>query len=123
MSMNREPIVFALTILGAASLLLSIAIGEIFLATALVTWIVWQPRAPNLPSFFIPMCAFIALTFVSLFLSPQPAIGWAVRKTVLFAMPLLAATFVTTVWRARRSHAVLLGLAAVTSAVGLVQFA
>src|SRR5262249_24087498 len=34
-----------------------------------------------------------------------------------------AATFVTTVWRARSAYAILLGLATITSAVGLVQFA
>src|ERR1051326_7520234 len=122
MSTKREPLVFALTVLGAASLLFSIAIAEIFLATALVTWIVWQPRSPNLPSFFIPMCAFIGMTFASLFLSPDPAFGWAIRKTLLFAMALLPATFVTTVWRARSSHAILLTVATLTSAVGLVQF-
>lgn len=114
---------FALTVLGAASLLFSIAIGEIFLATALVTWAVWQPRRPNLPSFFIPLCAFVATTVVSLLLSPQPAIGWAIRKTILFAVVFLATTFVTTTSRARRSVTILLGLATITSVVGLFQFA
>src|SRR5262249_23473142 len=120
---KREPLVFALTLMGAASLLFSIAVGELFLATALAMWIVWQPRRPNLPSFFVPLCAFVAMTFASLILSPQPSIGWAVRKTILFAMALMAATFVTTAWRARSAHVILLGLATVTSAVGLVQFA
>jgi O-antigen ligase len=123
MDSRREPLVFALTLIGAASLLFSIAVGEIFLATALVMWIVWRPGTPNFPSFFIPLCAFVAMTFASLLLSPEPAIGWAIRKTILFAMPFLAATFVTTVWRARSSHVILLSLATATSAVGLVQFA
>ena len=123
MQSKREPLVFALTLMGAALQMFSIAIGEILLATALVTWIVWQPRRPNFPSFFVPLCAFIAMTLVSLFLSPQPAIGWAIRKTILFAMAFLATTFVTTMWRARNSHAILLGLATITSVVGLVQFA
>ena len=86
-------------------------------------WIVWQPRRPNLPSFFIPLCAFVAMTFASLLVSPDPAIGWAIRKTILFGMALLSATFVTTMWRARSSHAILLSVATITSAVGLVQFA
>lgn len=123
MHSKREPLVFALMVLGAASLLFSIALGEIFLATALVTWAVWQPRRPNLPSFFIPLCAFVATTLVSLLLSPQPAIGWAIRKTILFAVLFLATTFVTTTSRARTSVAILLGLATITSMVGLVQFA
>jgi O-antigen ligase len=123
MSTQREPLVFALTVMGAAALLFSIAAGEILLATALVMWLVWHPRSPTLPSFFIPMCAFIVMTFASLFMSPEPAIGWAIRKTILFAMALLAATFVTTVARARNSHAILLALATVTSAVGIFQFA
>jgi O-antigen ligase len=109
--------------MGAAALFFSIAAGEILLATALAMWLIWQPRRPNLPSFFIPLCSFVAMTFASLLASPQPAIGWAIRKTILFAMALLAATFVTTGWRARSAHAILLSLATVTAAVGLVQFA
>jgi putative inorganic carbon (hco3(-)) transporter len=119
---RREPLIFGLTLSGAAALLVSIAAGEILLAIALAVWFVWHPRRPNLPSFFIPMCAFIVMTFASLAASPDPAIGWAVRKTIIFAMAVLSATFVTTVWRARTSHAILIAVAAVTSAVGIVQF-
>src|SRR5262245_10316200 len=122
MPSKREPLIFALILSGAASLLVSIAAGEILLFTALGTWMVWKPRSPNLPSHFLPMCAFVLLTFVSLFLSPEPAINWAVRKTILFVMALMAATFVTTTWRARTSHSILLGLATITSLAGLVQF-
>lgn len=69
------------------------------------------------------MCAFIGMTFISVFLTPDPPINWALRKTILFGMTLLAATFVTTLWRARTSHAALLAVAALTSAVGVIQFA
>jgi O-antigen ligase len=103
-------------------LFFSIAVGEIFLAAAVAMWIIWRPRSPNLPSFFIPMCAFLIMTFASLLLSPQPAIGWAIRKTIVFAMALLAATFVTTVSRARSSLALLLAFATAASVVGLLQF-
>jgi len=122
MATKREPLIYGLTLAGTAALLVSIAVGEILLTTALVTWIIWRPRGPNLPSFFIPMCAFAFMTIVSLAVSPQPAVDWAIRKTLLFSMALLSATFVTTVWRARSSHAILLAVASITSAVGLVQF-
>ena len=123
MHAKREPLIFALTLSGAAALLVSIAIAEFLLAMALVSWIVWRPKTPNLPSFFIPMCAFIAMTLVSLVMSPEPAFNWALRKTVLFAMALLGATFVTTTWRARTAHATLLFFGTITSIMGLVQFA
>jgi len=63
------------------------------------------------------------MTFVSLVFSPEPAINWAVRKTFIFAISLMAATFVTTTWRARTSYALLLAIATVTSTYGLIQFA
>src|SRR5947207_15597283 len=109
-----EPLIFVLTLAGAAALLFSIAIGEILLAAAVVAWIAWRPRHPNLPSFFIPMCAFAVTTLVSLILSSQPQIGWGLRKTTLWGMALLSATFVTTVPRARTSHATLLAVATIT---------
>jgi putative inorganic carbon (hco3(-)) transporter len=123
MPARREPQIFALTVAGAAALLFSIAVGEILLAGALTMWLVWHPRKPSLPSFFVPMCAFILMTFVSLLLSPDPAVNWFLRKTILFVMILLGATFVTTPWRARTAIAILLAVATITSAVGLVQFA
>src|SRR5437016_1580978 len=101
MNPQREPLIFALTVAGAAALLISIAAGEILLTTALAFWIVWQPRKPKLPSYVIPMCAFLVATLISLAFSPEPAVNWAVRKTILFLMVLLAPTFVTTTRRAR----------------------
>ncbi len=123
MNSRREPLIYALTVSGAAALLVSIAIGELFLSTALVVWIVWRPRKPLLPSFFVPMCAFIAATLISLALSPDPALNWALRKTILFVMVLLPPAFVTTTQRARTAVAVLLAVASLTSAYGLIQFA
>src|SRR5262245_1115949 len=122
MPSKREPLVFALVLCGAAALLVSIAAGEILLAAALVSWLIWQPRRPHVPSYVVPLCAFILATFLSLTVSPDPAINWAFRKTVIFGMALMAATFVTTLWRARSSYALLLALATVTSVWGLVQF-
>jgi putative inorganic carbon (hco3(-)) transporter len=122
MPTKREPLVFALVLCGAAALLVSIAAGEILLAAALVSWLVWQPQRPRLPSYITPLCAFILTTFLSLAVSPDPAINWALRKTVLFGMTLMAATFVTTRWRARTSYALLLAFATITSVWGLLQF-
>jgi putative inorganic carbon (HCO3(-)) transporter len=122
MPTKREPLVFALVLCGATALLVSIAAGEILLAAALVSWLIWQPRRPQLPSYVTPLCVFILTTFLSLAVSPDPAINWAFRKTVIFGMALLAATFVTTRWRARTSYAFLLALATFTSIWALVQF-
>ena len=123
MRANREPLVFALTLAGAAALMFSIAVGEILLGTALVTWLVWNPRRPTLPSYFIPLCAFVLTTALSLAFSPDPEVNWFFRKTILFGMLFLGATFVNTPWRARTSIAVLLGAAALTSVLGIGQFA
>ena len=122
MGRRREPLIFVLTVAGAAALLVSIAIAELLLVTAMVVWVVWQPRSPRLPSYFIPMCGFIAATLVSLGLSPDPAVNWGLRKTFLFTMAILAPTFVTTTNRARTAVATLTAVASVTSAYGLVQF-
>lgn len=41
---------------------------------------------------------------------------------MLFVMSIAAATFATTIWRARFSHSLLLAVATLTSVVGLIQF-
>jgi len=120
---RRERLIFAFTVAGASALLVSIAMAELVLAGALVMWILWRPRKTSLPSFFIPLCAFVAVTLISLIVSPNPPWNWAARKTILFAMTLLAPTFVTTAGRARTAHASLIAVATATSAYGLIQFA
>src|SRR5262249_4205085 len=122
MPTNREPLVFALVLCGAAALLVSIAAGEILLAAALVAWLVWQPQRPRQPSSVTPPCVLMLTTFLSLAVSPDPALNWALRKTIIFGMTLMAATFVTTRWRARTSYALLLAFATFTSVWGLAQF-
>src|SRR6185295_17599426 len=82
------------------------------------------PVPARLPTYFVPLVAFMAATLLSLAMSPQPGIGRAqINKFVLFAMGLLAANFITTPRRAKTAYAVLLVVAAAGSAVAIVQFA
>jgi O-antigen ligase len=123
MSRSRDSWVFALTLISAAAVLVSIAAAETFLAVACVAAIVRRPQPFVLPSYFIPLGVFMAATILALFMSPQPEAGaGAVRKFVLFTMGLLAANLVTTPWRARVSIGALLVLAAATSVYALAQF-
>src|SRR6185436_9138483 len=104
MPRSRDSWVFALTLMTAAAVLVSIAGAETLLAMACVAWIVQRPRPVVWPSYIVPLCVFMATTIFALLLSPQPELGMgAVRKFVLFAMGLLAANFVTTPSRARIS--------------------
>src|SRR5262245_11167429 len=115
--------IFALTLMSAATVLVSIAAAEALLAIAFLLWIARRQRPSVWPSYFVPLCAFMATTALALLMSPQPEIGMgSVRKFVLFAMGFLAANFVTTSARARTSLAALLGVGAAASAYGLVQF-
>ena len=87
MSANRDSWVFALTLMSAAAVLVSIAGAETLLAMACVGWIVQRPRPIEWPSYLMPLCAFMATTALALLMSPQPDIGMSsVRKFVLFAL-------------------------------------
>ncbi len=121
---RRESRIFALTAAGAAALLVSIAGAETLLAIALTGWLVLRPRPAVWPDYVVPAAAFVLLTIVSLLMSPEPGVGvgTVVRKSVLFLMGLLAATFVTSPWRMRISHGALLAVAAVAAGIALVQF-
>ena len=120
---NRERWLFALTIASAAAALVSIAAAETLLVIACLTWIVIRPGTFVWPSYFIPLGALLATTVLSLIMSPQPVSGRAViYKFWLFMMGLLAANCVNTPERARKSQAILLSVAAVTSLYALFQF-
>ena len=119
----KEAWIYGLTAASAAAVLVSIAASQILLAAACLAWIVFRPAPIVWPSYMLPLCAFMATTVVSLMMSPDPGAGFgSIRKFVLFSMGLLAANFVTTAWRARTSHRLLLGIAAATSVVAIVQF-
>src|SRR5215467_12871977 len=120
---NRDRWLFGLTLASAAATLVSIAAAETLLAIACLTWIVIHPRVFVWPSYFIPLCALMATTALALFMSPEPAMGRAaIYKFWLFTMGLLAANFVSSPDRARKSHLILLSVAAITSLYALFQF-
>jgi O-antigen ligase len=124
MPRTRDSWVFALTVMAASAVLVSIAGAETLLAMACLAWIIVRPRPFVWPSYIVPMCAFMATTTLALVMSPQPDLGMAaVRKFVLFTMGLLAANLVTTPSRAKLSFQVLLGVAGITSTYALLQFA
>ena len=121
---KRDSWLFAMTLASAAAVLISIAAAETFLAIACLGWLLVRPGRIIWPSYVVPLLAFMITTTLSLMMSPQPEIGMSsVRKFVLFMMGLLAANFVTTPFRARVSHAVLLTVAAGTSVLAVIQFA
>jgi hypothetical protein len=121
---NHERWLFVLTLASAAAVLVSIAAAETLLALTCLLWIALRPGPLTWPSYFVPLCAFMATTILALLMSPEPAAGRAaIYKFWLFAMGLLAANFVTTPARARISHTLLLSIAAVTALLGLFQFA
>jgi len=120
----RDSWVFALTLMSAAAVLLSIAGAETLLAAACLAWLIVRPRPFVLPSYIVPMCAFMATTVLALVMSPQPDLGMAaVRKFVLFTMGLLAANLVTTPARAKLSYQVLLAVGGLAAVYALLQFA
>lgn len=124
MAETRERWLFALTLASAVAVLVSIAASETLLAVACLAWIVLRPRPIICPSYFVPLCAFMAATVLALVMSPEPALGHAaIYKFWLFAMGFLAANSITTPVRARIAHTLLLTAAAGTAIVGLVQFA
>jgi O-antigen ligase len=123
MPQERDFSLFVLTLAAAAALLVSIAGAETLLAAACFVWIVRRPRPITWPSYFVPVCAFMATTIVSLWMSPQPAMGMAViYKFWLFSMGFLAANTITSYGRARTSLVTLLIVGAATSTLGFIQF-
>jgi O-antigen ligase len=118
-----EPWVFAITAASAGAVLISIAAAQILLTLACILWVVFRPKGISWPGYTLPLCVFMLATTISLLLSPEPELGTGpIRKFVLFSMGLLAANFVTTAARARMSHRLLLGIAAGTAVVAIVQF-
>lgn len=114
---------FALSLATAAGVLVSIAAAQILMGLALVSWLILRPSGPHWPGWTLPVIAFITATLVSLAMSPQPELGFGpVRKFVLFAMGILAATFVRSESRLRLTAFVLLAVAAIGSSVAIVQF-
>jgi putative inorganic carbon (hco3(-)) transporter len=123
MPRSRDSWVFALTLMSAAAVLISIPVAETLLAMACVGAIIQRPQHAVWPSYAIPLCAFMTATILALLMSPEPEIGTgAIRKFYLFTLGFLAANLVTTPRRARLSAAVLLATATAASAYAIVQF-
>src|SRR4051812_48531393 len=102
MQPKSERWIFALTVASAACALVSIFLAETLGVLACLVWLAFRPVPARLPSYFVPLVAFMATTLLSLAMSPQPGIGRAqINKFVLFAMGLLAANFITTAQRAK----------------------
>ena len=93
---RRELWIFILTVATAAAVLVSIAGAETLLAIACLAWLIAGPRRILWPGYVVPLCAFMAMTVVSLVASPQPEIGMGVvRKFVLFSRAVPTRTPVT----------------------------
>jgi len=123
MRKRAEPWIFALTLLSAAAALVSIAASEILLAIALLLWIVIRPQRVQLPSYVLPLCAFMLTTLLSYAMSPDRSVGGhQIGKFVLFPMGLLAANFAVDSSRVKQTHKLLLSIAAMGSVTSLVQF-
>ena len=127
MRRNGEEVVFWLTASTAAASLISVAAMEILLGAAVLGWILlWVFKRPvrlRLPSYYIPLAAFILTTLLSLAFSPDPWTGeHQIGKFVLFPMGLLAAAFVTSESRAVNAYKLLLAVAVVSAATAIIQF-
>src|SRR5678816_3781995 len=109
MRRDSDAVVFWLATASAASTLVSIVAMEVFLAAAVLVWIVTRSAPLRLPSYFLPLGAFMVITVLSMVFSPDPGAGWhQVEKIVLFPIGLLAAGFVTTEERAEKAYKLLL---------------
>jgi O-antigen ligase len=123
MRRHAQAAIFWLTAASAAASLISIAATEILLALAVFLWVILRPVPVRWPSYFLPLAAFVATTFLSLAMSADPARGWhAAQKVVLYPMGLLAASFVTTEERAKQAFKLLLTAATISAAIAIVQF-
>ena len=127
MRRNGEEVVFWLTASTAAASLISVAAMETLLGAAVLGWILlWVFKRPvplRLPSYYMPLAAFILTTLLSLAFSPDPWTGeHQIGKFVLFPMGLLAAAFVTSESRAVNAYKLLLAVAVVSAATAIIQF-
>jgi O-antigen ligase len=82
-----------------------------------------RPAPIRWPTYFVPLLAYVAATFISLVASPDSTVGWhSIQQFWLFPMGLLAANFVTNEWRARTAYRLLLIAASFGALIAVVQF-
>ncbi len=111
-----------LMLASAASAVLSIAVCQILLGLALITWM--ASEAPlRLPPIQAPLAAFLVFTLVALAASSQPSDGWPqIRKFFVFTVLMVASS---TLLEARQARWLATGwflTAAVSALRSLVQF-
>jgi O-antigen ligase len=97
---------------GILFILISISVMEIFLAAALVSWLVLTVKErvrPALPAFFWPLLVFAGLTLLASALSVNPAVSFVnSRKLLLFLIvPIVMTAAATARARVRASRALL----------------
>jgi O-antigen ligase len=86
-------VAFALTFASAAAIMLSIAASQILMGAALVVALL-SGRGLRMPRFFKPLLVFLAITVMADLCSSDPRAGLPqIRKFYVFAIALLAYTF------------------------------
>lgn len=111
-----------LTLAGAGSILLGIAISQILLALAL-GFLLLSGLPLRWPRIAIPLAGFLVWTLISLAFSPDPAFGMAqVRKMFVFLTLLVVFSAVRTMREARWLTYLWMGVGTFTAGKGLFQF-
>jgi len=95
---HLDQIIYGLTTLAVVFPLISIAISQIFLALAILGFLLdraLNPRKPlSFPPFKLPLALFIGTTLVSWIFSPEPEIGFPpINKFWLFVIVFLVANY------------------------------
>jgi O-antigen ligase len=112
-------VAFALTFASAAAIMLSIAASQILMGAALVVALL-SGRGLRMPRFFKPLLVFLAITVMADLFSADPRAGLPqIRKFYVFAIALLAYTFLrkarrilalATAWTASAFLSAILGI-------------
>jgi putative inorganic carbon (HCO3(-)) transporter len=118
-----ERLACSLALAAAASVLASIAASQILLALALAALLLSGLRL-RLPPIWLPLALFVGGTLVSLAASQDPAAGRPqLRKLFVYLMLPVAFSALRRLDEARRLVLAWAGLAALSGALGLIQFA
>ena len=90
-------VAFCCAFASAASIVVSIAVSQIFLVLG-VAALLFSDLPLRMPPLRLPLALFILLTFIAVLSSPDPAAGLPqIRKLFVFAiLPLVASTFLDT---------------------------
>ena len=103
----------------------SIAIGEIFLAVALVAWVVtlvFERRRPSAPPWMLPLMLYAGWTLVSAAFSPERAISFTDCKQLVLLLLVPLTYEIVDEASAMMLTTVILGAAACSAVVGIGQY-